>query len=78
MTTLKKTIDGYLIELEIDFTQDPPTQCDVTYSRNGQEYFSSLAQLMDNGYLLSAREGVHKVPSGTEDKITKWAIDNGY
>lgn len=72
MTTLNKTIHGYLVELESDSEWS-----DCWVMKDG--FGSSLGFLNDTGELLHNTIGATlEVNPQTIKAITKWAESNGY
>lgn len=76
---LRKTIDGYLVELEIRVGDDPPSDCTITRKIGSKLYWHSLAALENTGYLIDSNgTDEQDVPVGTIQKISEWAEQNGY
>jgi hypothetical protein len=71
-------IGAYSVELEVDHTQDPPSQCDVTLETTEGRFYGSLAMLQQEGVLYNAADHHTSVPQQTVDKIAAWAERNGY
>lgn len=74
METIKTTIDGYRVELEIDPNSEPSTQCWVEKGR----YTGSLCSLSNTGLLQNGIDNEHAVSDRTIHKVEEWAERNGY
>ena len=74
MKTIRTTIKGYSVELEIDLFEDPSTQCWVWKG----DYSGSLARLAQTGTLENSSDMELKVPVRIIDEIEDWADANGY
>jgi len=74
MKTIRTTIKGYEVELEIDLSEDPSTQCWVWKGY----YSGSLARLAQTGTLENSSDMELKVPVRIIDEIEDWADANGY
>jgi hypothetical protein len=74
MKTIRTNIKGYSVELEIDLSEDPSTQCWVW--KIG--YSGSLARLTQTGTLENSADMELKVPVRIIDEIEDWADANGY
>ena len=72
MKTIHTTIKGYDVELEIDLSEDPITQCWVEKG----DYSGSLARLAQTGTLDNSSEMELKVPDRIIDEIEDWADAN--
>lgn len=75
MKNLTTIICGYLIELDVS---DDETQCHVEFNDKGTFYFASLAALEATGELETRTGKPRRVPGSTIDRITDWAVTNGY
>jgi len=74
MKTIRTTIKGYSVELEIDLFEEPTTQCWVEKGY----YSGSLARLAQTGTLENSSDMELKVPVRIIDEIEDWADANGY
>jgi hypothetical protein len=70
MITKTKTIDGILVELEID---SDGSQGWVNYG----DYSASIEALYQQG-VLTSDDGEKRVAPQTREKIYNWAVANGY
>mgnify|MGYP000016808587 CR=1 FL=1 len=74
MKTIRTTIKGYSVELEIDPSEDPSTQCWVEKGYYG----GSLARLAQTGTIENSSDMELEVPYRIIDEIEDWADANGY
>lgn len=74
MKTIHTTIEGYDVELEIDSTEDPSTDCWV----EKENHTASLAALSNVGVLTNSIDHELKVPDSIIHRIEDWAYANGY
>ena len=74
MKTIRTTIKGYSVELEIDPSEDPSTQCWVWKGYYG----GSLARLAQTGTIENSSDMELEVPVRIIDEIEDWADANGY
>jgi len=74
MKKLSTKIKGYSVQLEIDPTQDPSTECWVEKG----DHCSSLACLSGTGYLYNGSDIELEVPDSIIHQIEDWAEANGY
>jgi len=74
MKTIRTNIKGYSVELEIDPTDDPSTQCWVYKG----DYSGSLSRLAQTGTIENSSEIELNVPVRIIDEIEDWADENGY
>jgi hypothetical protein len=74
MKTIRKIIKGYELELEIDLTLEPSTQCWVVKG----DYSGSLSRLAQTGTIENSSDVELKVPVAIIDEIEDWAEENGY
>ena len=74
MKTIHTIIKGYDVELEIDSTEDPSTQCWV----EKENYTASLSALSHEGVLINSSDYELKVPDSIIHRIEDWAYANGY
>jgi len=74
MKTIRTNIKGYDIELEIDSTEDPSTECWV----EKEGFTASLTALSHEGVLINSSDSELKVPDSIIHQIEDWAYANGY
>jgi hypothetical protein len=75
MEEYSKTINGYLVEVEIDHSIDPPTQGWVSKGSCS----SSLGCLLDTGSMTSScGSKEYPVADSILDRIEGWAMGVGY
>lgn len=74
VTTIKTKINGYIVELTIDESQDPPTHCRVSCGNLS----ASLNYLNQTGCLYDYHMIDVPVRESTVEKILDWAEENGY
>ena len=70
MITKTKTIDGILVELEID---GDGSQGWANYG----DYSASIEAMYQEG-VLTSDEGEKRVSPQTRERIYSWAVSNGY